>query len=365
MPKLPPPPRSAQNRSGSDASVTSSTSPVGVDELDGEQVVGGEAVLGHQPAEAAAEREAGDAGRGDRAAGDGEAVLARRGVELRPGHAALRPHGARLRRRRAMPFISARSIITAPSATARPATLWPPPRTQMSSPAARAKRTPAATSAALRQRTISAGRAVDEAVVDAARRVVAGVVRAQDAPRDASGEVVDECGVECHGHGCPPSQMLRAWRNLGRSMPPIKLAASCAEETGMTSATAELIRITPQGTGVAPPRGCRRTRRAGREARPRVHAQARPWRAEPELVELERRREQLVRAAPCLVAVRDRQDHQLVGLILGRDLLEPAGARSGEPTTTTSPATLTSASARNASAVSTGGTDTGRRAAGA
>ena len=49
----------------------------GVDELDGQQVVGGQAVLGHQPAEAAAERQPGDSGRGDRTAGDGEAVLAR------------------------------------------------------------------------------------------------------------------------------------------------------------------------------------------------------------------------------------------------------------------------------------------------
>ena len=47
---------------------------VGGHELDAEQVVGGQAVLGHQPAEAAAEGEAGDAGRGDGAAGHGQAV---------------------------------------------------------------------------------------------------------------------------------------------------------------------------------------------------------------------------------------------------------------------------------------------------
>ena len=97
MPKLPPPPRSAQKRSGSDASVTSTHVAVGVHELDREQVVGGEAVLRHQPAEAAAERQSGDARRGDRAAGDGEAVLGRRGVQLRPVEPALGPHRARLR----------------------------------------------------------------------------------------------------------------------------------------------------------------------------------------------------------------------------------------------------------------------------
>ena len=62
---------------------------VGGDELDREQVVGGEPVLRHQPAEAAAERQAGNARRRDGAARDREAVLGRGGVELRPEHAAL------------------------------------------------------------------------------------------------------------------------------------------------------------------------------------------------------------------------------------------------------------------------------------
>ena len=57
-----------------------------------------------------------------------------------------------------IPFIGERSIITPPSATARPATLWPPPRTEISSPLERAMPIAAATSAAPWQRAISAGR---------------------------------------------------------------------------------------------------------------------------------------------------------------------------------------------------------------
>ena len=54
-------------------------------------------MLAHEPAEAAAERQAGDAGRGDHAAGGGQAVQLGLAVEPVPGDAALRPGGARLR----------------------------------------------------------------------------------------------------------------------------------------------------------------------------------------------------------------------------------------------------------------------------
>ena len=59
------------------------------DELDREQVVGGEPVLGHQPAEAAAERVARDTRPGDRASGHRQPVLGGGVVQLRPDHAAL------------------------------------------------------------------------------------------------------------------------------------------------------------------------------------------------------------------------------------------------------------------------------------
>ena len=70
-------------------------------ELDGEQVVAREAVLALEPAGAAAEREAGDAGARDAAADGGEPVLLGGAVDLGPGQRR-RPRarrGARGRRR--------------------------------------------------------------------------------------------------------------------------------------------------------------------------------------------------------------------------------------------------------------------------
>ena len=61
-PKLPPPPRSAQNRSGSSSAFDDAHLAVGGDHLDLGDVVDGQAVLAHQPAEAAAQRQPGDAG---------------------------------------------------------------------------------------------------------------------------------------------------------------------------------------------------------------------------------------------------------------------------------------------------------------
>ena len=57
-----------------------------------------------------------------------------------------------------MPFMRDRSITIPPSHSARPPTLWPPPRTATSSPCSRAKRTAAITSARPLHRAISPGR---------------------------------------------------------------------------------------------------------------------------------------------------------------------------------------------------------------
>src|ERR1700730_6410405 len=57
-----------------------------------------------------------------------------------------------------MPFIGERSIITPPSRVARPATLWPPPRTATSSPSLRVRLIASTTSATPLQRAIKAGR---------------------------------------------------------------------------------------------------------------------------------------------------------------------------------------------------------------
>ena len=67
---------------------------VGRHNIGGEQVVNGQAVLAHEPTEAATESEAGDAGVGDHAAGCGKAEWPGFMVEIGPEHAALRAHGA-------------------------------------------------------------------------------------------------------------------------------------------------------------------------------------------------------------------------------------------------------------------------------
>src|SRR6266568_2869994 len=73
--------------------VCSDDPPVGGDDLHGQQVVDGEAVLAHQPAFSAAEGQPRDAGGGDDPAGGGQPVAGRGPVELFPGDATLRPDG--------------------------------------------------------------------------------------------------------------------------------------------------------------------------------------------------------------------------------------------------------------------------------
>ena len=58
MPKLPPPPRRPQNSSGLALGVDAQPFAVGGDEVDGAQVVHGQAVPAHQVPEAAAEASA-------------------------------------------------------------------------------------------------------------------------------------------------------------------------------------------------------------------------------------------------------------------------------------------------------------------
>ncbi len=97
MPKLPPPPRIAQNRSGFCILTGALDAAIGHHELRRAQVVERQAVLGHQPSQATAERQAGDAGRADDAAGSRQPVHLRFAVQFFPQHAALRPRGARHR----------------------------------------------------------------------------------------------------------------------------------------------------------------------------------------------------------------------------------------------------------------------------
>src|SRR5690606_25711250 len=67
---------------------------VGGDDLHRKQVVGGEAITPADPAEAAAEREPGDAGRRDDAARHDQPVRLRGAIDVGPGGARLHPHTA-------------------------------------------------------------------------------------------------------------------------------------------------------------------------------------------------------------------------------------------------------------------------------
>ena len=117
-PKLPPPPRIAQNRSGFSVALARTQLAVGGDHVGGQQIVDRQAVLAAEPAEAAAQREPGDPGggvdadRGREAEGLGRLVeLGRAWRPARPGRSRRdRPHappssargrsGGRPRRRR-------------------------------------------------------------------------------------------------------------------------------------------------------------------------------------------------------------------------------------------------------------------------
>ena len=91
--------------------------PVGGHQLDGAEVVDGQAVLAHEMPEPTAQRQAADAGVADDAAGGGQPVPLGGTVELTPEHSASRAHGAG-HRVDSIAFISERSIITPPSQTA-------------------------------------------------------------------------------------------------------------------------------------------------------------------------------------------------------------------------------------------------------
>ena len=91
-PKLPPPPRIAQNRSGFSLGARPAHLPVGGDDLDCAEIVGGEAVAAADPAEATAEREAGDAGRRDDPARHDQPERLRGAVDVDPGGAGLHLH---------------------------------------------------------------------------------------------------------------------------------------------------------------------------------------------------------------------------------------------------------------------------------
>ena len=150
---------------------------VGRDDVRRDQVVAGEAVLGRQPAVAAAEREAADAGRRHAPARRRQAEHLRVAVEL--ARRARRRSRARCAPRESTftPFMRERLIRTPSSQVPMPATLWPPQRTASGSFCSRARFTASITSAAAgpgdQRRPL-----VDHRVEDGARLVVGVVARA-------------------------------------------------------------------------------------------------------------------------------------------------------------------------------------------
>src|SRR5689334_18812498 len=157
MPKLPPPPRSAHRRSGSDSAVTFSTSPSAFTSSTPIRLSAASPCLAMSnprppprvsPAMPVVEMTP------PVTASPCTAVSRFSSRQSTPPCArAVRAAGSTW-----IPFMGDRSIMSASSMTARPATLWPPPRTLISRPSRRAKRTASATSAVFRQRAMSAGR---------------------------------------------------------------------------------------------------------------------------------------------------------------------------------------------------------------
>ena len=183
-PKLPPPPRSPQNRSLCSRSDARSDLAVGGDEIDRRDVVAGPAEAARQVAETAAERQPRAAGGRDEPEHGREPVQLRLAVDVAEQAAGLRARHAFAPGSTHTPRISDMSSISPPSQTARPAMLWPPPLIDSGRPCSRAALTPAMTSATPRQRTMSAGRRSIIAFQTDARLVESGSVReAGAAPR--------------------------------------------------------------------------------------------------------------------------------------------------------------------------------------
>ncbi len=190
MPKLPPPPRIAQKRSSFSRALAVTRRPVGQHHFGGEQVVQRETVFAHQPAQAAAQGEPRHAGDRDKAAGSGQPVRLERVIHLAPVASALHADGAR-RESTVMPFMCDRSITKPSSHTAKPATLWPVPRTETSSFSWRAKFTAWTTSLRAGAPGDECGPAVDRGVEYGACGVIRAIARDDQLALEAGFQLVN------------------------------------------------------------------------------------------------------------------------------------------------------------------------------
>ncbi len=179
---------------------------VGRDELDRDEVVRGEPVLRHDPAEAAAEGEPGNARRRDRAARDGQPVLRDGVVELAPGEPALCGYEARVGIHRRLLHLCEvdhhRAVrdrepadVVAPAADRDLGARGPREADRRRGVGGRA--------AADDQR----GPPVDHPVVDAPRGLVSVVSREQHGAADVVGQRLELRRIECRrrAHATPPS----------------------------------------------------------------------------------------------------------------------------------------------------------------
>ena len=157
-PKLPPPPRRAQNRSACSDLAGGDERAVREHDVGGEQVVDGEAVAPGQVADAAAEGQAAHAGGRDEPAGRRHAEADRRVVDVAPTCSRRPTRTVRRSGSTRTPCIGDRSITSASSQTPRPPALWPPPRTAISIPWRAGEPDALLTSAASRHWAIAAGR---------------------------------------------------------------------------------------------------------------------------------------------------------------------------------------------------------------
>ena len=172
IPKLPPPPAQTPQQLGPLGLTDGHDVAVGRHDVRADQVVARQSVLALQPADAAAEREAGDSGGRDQAARRRETVRRGRGIEVGPGRTGLRPWPCAGRRRRRRCASTERSMTTPPSQVLRPATLWPPPRTASGRPAARVSLVAVTMSSIVRHSRDQRRPRVDAAVPDGSTFVV-------------------------------------------------------------------------------------------------------------------------------------------------------------------------------------------------
>ena len=131
--------------------------PVREDHVGGHQIIDGQPEAPGQIADPAAEGQPGHAGRRDQAGGGGHAERHGRVVNVPPGASRIGADrvGAGADRGAAQQrHVDDQRAVPHP----RPAALWPPPRTAIWTPCARANRTQVITSAVSRHRTTAAGR---------------------------------------------------------------------------------------------------------------------------------------------------------------------------------------------------------------